>query len=277
MPDQLTLDAMPRRLFACTPSRLAAYARCPRRYRHTYLDRPRPPRGPVAAHSSVGASVHTALAAWWSEPLHRRTPQTAVRLLTAGWLTDGFRDGQQCAAALARAGAWVGSYVATLDAADEPRGVERVVAARTARLAVSGRVDRLDDRDGELAVVDYKTGRHALTTDDARGSQALALYAVAAARTLRRPCRRVELHHLPSGGVVTWEHGPEALERHVGRAEALAEDIVAATARLRAGGDPDAVFPPVVSGACGWCDYVRSCPAGLATGSPRLPWEGLAA
>ncbi len=52
---------------------------------------------------------------------------------------------------------------------------------------------------GELVVVDYKTGRHVLTVDDARTSLALALYALAAERVMRRPCRRVELHHLPTG------------------------------------------------------------------------------
>ena len=41
-------------------------------------------------------------------------------------------------------------------------------------------------------------------TDDARSSMALALYALAAGRALRRPCHRVELHHLPTGEVLAW-------------------------------------------------------------------------
>ena len=108
-------------------------------------------------------------------------------------------------------------YVAGLDPAGEPVGVERTVATRTDLIAVSGRIDRLDDAaaarrgSGELVVVDYKTGRRPLTTDDARTSLALALYALAAARVLRRPCRRVELHHLPTGRVLAWEHTPESL------------------------------------------------------------------
>ena len=40
------------------------------------------------------------------------------------------------------------------------------------------------------------------TTYDVRSSMALALYALAVARTFRRPCLRVELHHLPTGEVV---------------------------------------------------------------------------
>jgi len=44
-----------------------------------------------------------------------------------------------------------------------------------------------------------------LTVDDARTSLSLALYALAAARVMRRPCRRVELHHLPTGRVLAWD------------------------------------------------------------------------
>ena len=45
------LPGTPQRLFACTPSRLAAFD-CPRRYRFTYLDKPKPPSGPPWAHRS---------------------------------------------------------------------------------------------------------------------------------------------------------------------------------------------------------------------------------
>ena len=130
--------------------------------------------------------------------------------------------------------------MATLDPAREPLGVERTVATRTDLIAVSGRVDRLDDRrpfdggPGELVVVDYKTGRHLLTVDDARTSLALALYALAAERVMRRPCRRVELHHLPTGKVLAWEHTPESLARQLGRAEAIAAECARADERYKA-------------------------------------------
>ena len=42
--------------------------------------------------------------------------------------------------------AMVEGYVAGLDPADEPVGVERTVATRTEVIAVSGRIDRLDSR-----------------------------------------------------------------------------------------------------------------------------------
>ena len=69
---QLGFEGMPRRLYACTPTRLSTWLDCPRRYRMTYLDRPPPGKGPPWAHNSLGASVHNALAGWWRLPRGRR-------------------------------------------------------------------------------------------------------------------------------------------------------------------------------------------------------------
>jgi RecB family exonuclease len=171
-------------------------------------------------------------------------------------------------------------YVADLDPYDEPIGVERTVALKTSRLALSGRIDRLDRRGDELVVVDYKTGRHVLSTDDARGSLALAIYAVAAARTMRLPCTRVELHHLPTGDVVVWEHSDASLERHLGRADDIAAEAGAAHAAANSG-DPDALeaaFPSRTGPQCSWCDFIQHCPAGQAAAPQRnQPWAGLPA
>jgi RecB family exonuclease len=288
--EQLSFDGMPRRLYPCTPTRLSAWLDCPRRYRMTYLDRPPPPKGPPWAHNSVGASVHNALAGWWRLPPAGRTVAAAGRLVDRGWIDEGFADETQSARYRERAIDMVEGYVARLDPADEPVGIERTVATRTEVIALSGRIDRLDARPSEtntgthpeagteLVVVDYKTGRHLLTVDDVRGSMALALYALAAARVLRRPCYRVELHHLPSGQVLAWSHTDESLARHLGRAEVIAQECAAADELMRDGLPPeryDEVFPPRPSASCGWCDYLRHCPEGGAAAVTRRPWDGL--
>jgi RecB family exonuclease len=167
-------------------------------------------------------------------------------------------------------------YAATLDPDVEPLGVERTVSTRTDGLVLSGRVDRIDLRDGELVVVDYKTGQRPPTPDDAGGSLALALYALAAARALRRRSGRVELHHLPTGRVAAYDHTDASLTGHLDRAEAAAVQAADATDALAAGDDADVLFPPRTSSGCAWCDHLRACPAGqAAAGPPRRPWDGL--
>jgi RecB family exonuclease len=319
--EQLGFDGMPRRLYSCTPTRLSTWLDCPRRYRMTYLDRPPPPKGPPWAHNSLGASVHNALAGWWRLPRPARTVAAAGDLLERGWLDDGFADDAQSAEHRRRCRAMVETYVAGLDPDREPLGVERTVATRTDKIAVSGRIDRLDDRParsrdtagggvagdsvagdsvagdraagdraagdraagdsgGELVVVDYKTGRHLLTVDDARSSMPLALYALAAERVMRRQCRRVELHHLPTGRVLAWEHTPESLARQLDRAQDIAAECASADERYRdpAGtGRGDDVFPPSPGSQCGWCDYRAQCPEGSKAAERRRPWDALAA
>lgn len=284
--EQLGFEGMPKRLYRCTPSRLGTWLDCPRRYRMTYLDRPKPEKGPPWAHTSVGVSVHNALAGWWRLPVEDRTPETVGRLLERGWLTEGFRDAAQSAEWRGRARAMVENYAAGLDPADEPLGVERTVSMKTHLIVLQGRVDRLDRRGGELAVVDYKTGRRPLTSDDARSSMALALYAAAAWKMMRIPCRLVELHHLPTGEVAVWEHTAESLGRHLRRAEDIArecadadewfrENVPAGAVAEQPPGALDAVFPPRPGALCAWCDYARHCPEGRAAAPAREPWSAL--
>jgi putative RecB family exonuclease len=279
---QLPMEGVPTRLYPCTPTRLLTWLDCPRKYRYTYLDRPAPPKGPPWAHNSVGSAVHLALAAWHRQDPGDRTPARAAHLLDSAWLREGFRDDDQAEAWQRRARDMVVGYTEGLDPHDEPIGIERTVATKTASLAFSGRVDRLDRRtiDGvdRLVVVDYKTGRKPLTEYDARSSLALALYAYAVTHMFRRPCLRVELHHLPSGTVVAHEHTRESLERHLTRAEALAAEAQVADRDHRQGLDDAEAqerFPTQPSAACRWCDFLRVCPDGRAQYEPAASWAAL--
>ncbi|NIH82388.1 RecB family exonuclease [Amycolatopsis viridis] len=270
----------PRRLTKVSPARLATFADCPRRYRMTYLDRPTPQRAGPWAHSTLGAVVHNALRALFDLPPERRTPERAAALLSEHWQDAGFADREQAAVYRARAKEWVAGYAEHHDVSSDPVGLERWVSApvnpdpgQPASMIIEGRADRIDQRGGELVIVDYKTGRRAPDEVEARSSQPLAMYAVAAERTLRRPCRKVELHHLPSGTVAEATHTPESLTRHLRRAQETAEDVRLATDSLDAGGDADKLFPARPDRRCAWCDFRPSCAAGREAGPAAKPWE----
>lgn len=279
------LPGMPAKLFVATPTKLVSFTDCKRKYRYTYLETPRPPKGPPWAHNTVGAVVHEALAEFWRWPASRRTAVEAVSRLRSSWRHEGFRDDQQSATWRERAADMVATYLHNVDPYFEPRGVERTVSFTTERASLRGRVDRIDERparDGsggtELAIVDYKTGRRPLSSTDARSSLAMALYVLGARRVLRRACTRVELHHLPTNTIAVADHDDESLARHQRRAESIADDAAAAEARWHAGLTPaeaDELFPPEPSPLCGWCDFARLCPQGRRVAPPRESWAGL--
>jgi RecB family exonuclease len=278
---QLGLDFDTPRLVRVTPARLGTWDDCPRRYRLTYLDRPAPVRSGARAASTLGAVVHLALRSLFALPAARRTPDAATRLVDRHWNSEGFRDAEQAARYRERAQGWVEDYSAEqLDGADPDEeqavGLEQWVSVSTGRLVAEGRVDRIDRRGAELVIVDYKTGRRIPTAQDAGTSQALALYAVATQRTLRRRCTRVELHHLPSGTVAAWCHDAGSLAQHVGRAETTAVELATAADELEAGGDAEALFSPRPAPRCCTCPMRRNCPQGRAVGPEPEPWALLA-
>lgn len=289
------LDGMPRRLFRATPTRLTTWLDCPRKYRFSYLDSR--PKGPPWAHNSVGVAAHNALRDWWSDRVADRTATAAADLVRRHWIQDGFRDREQSVRWREATARVTADYAGGLDPTAEPRGVERTVAATTAVLTLSGRVDRIDERDSEdggreLVVVDYKTGRRECTVDEARSSLALAVYLAGARRTFRLRSRRVELHHLPSGTVAAHEHTEQSLARHLARADEIGTEAAAAGRAWRDGlaaraadaadGDVaandaiDAVFPPRPGPMCSWCDFRAHCPQGSDSSERLQTWAALA-
>jgi RecB family exonuclease len=265
MSEQPALDGMPEKLFSCTPNRLETWLDCPKKYRFTYIDVPKPPRGGPWGHTSMGSAVHNALREWFTLDSPARTQESGAQLVAKHWRNEGFRDDEQSERYKFRAQNWVRTYLSHVDPNFEPRGLERTVSTTTEHLALSGRVDRIDERDGELVIVDYKTGKHPPDEADVGGSLALAIYALAAERTLRKPCRTVELHHLPSDTQVSYRHNDQSLARHIKRAEAIAIE-----ARSAVAGDN---FPATPGALCGYCDYARICTD--ADRAPAQPWAGL--
>lgn len=272
---QDSFGGMPRRLFRASPSRLLAWVDCPRRYRMQYLDRPSPTPRPQRAHTSVGTAVHNALRDWWDLAPATRTPEAGAELVRTSWIEAGFRDPDQSRQWRERAQGQVRTYLADVDPGDQPLGIERTVSLKTEELALQGRIDRLDDRGSELAVVDYKMSRWEPTDDDARTSLPLALYAAAAWKMFRRRCVRVELHHLPSGAVATHEHTAESLQRKIAEAESIARDARRAEEDYAERGADSPRFPVSVGPLCQWCDFRAYCPEGQAFGPEKSGWAAL--
>ena len=272
-PAQPALPGMPEPLWGGSPSKLLAFLDCPRRYRMQYLDRPAPERRRQRAHTSLGIAVHNALRDVWD--LRDPSPVAGGRLVDDAWVDVGFRDAEQSRRWRARMREAVTAYLGADGLSRRPVGIERTVAFVSDDLRVQGRIDRLDDRDGELVVVDYKTSRQVPTDDDARTSLPLALYAAAVWKMFRRPALRVELHHVPSGTVAAHDHTPESLARKVEQARSIMRDARRADADHRRRGGDSTMFPAVTGPLCGWCDLRAHCPEGQAAGPEKSDWAAL--
>lgn len=275
-PVQGRFAGMPQPLYSASASRLLTWLACPRQYRLRYLDRPAPPRRPQRAHTTVGLVTHAALRGFWELEPHRRTPAAVTGLVETNWSAQGFRDAAHARRWMDRVATQVVAYLRGVDRSAEPLALERTVSFRTTTAAFLGRIDRVDDRDGDLVVVDYKTSRVPPTTEDARTSLPLALYLMAVRRIWRRPATRVELHHVPSGQVAGYDHDETTLARKLDEAHSLVEDVRRADAAYLVQGVESGWFPPRVSALCAWCDVRSHCAEGAASVPEQPDWAGLA-
>lgn len=260
-----------------SPTKVGSWQDCPRKYYYSYIDRQR--RGQSWAHLSYGNAIHGALREWFDLSAPERTADRVPALVDRAWSNAGFRDEQQVSQWRERAVRIVSDYLTGIASDFEPMSTERNLAFKTDTFIVEGRIDRLDEEDSGVAVVDYKTGKSAPSPDEVRGSLALAMYALMVQRTLNRSCFDVSLHHIPSNTQVSWRHTPATLERHLERVAGIAADITRAQDTWESTDQSDEIrdelFPARPGALCGYCDFWDLCPTGQLHTSRREPWEAL--
>lgn len=235
-------------------SRIDTYQQCSLRFRYRYIDH-LPGRG--ATYLSFGTSIHSAL-----ELFHERTlfgmpsEEDLLAFLYDHWDSSGYaevtRDRQlddyrRAQHTLQRYHQRVADDYRP--AADTEKWFELPVGDEA---LVVGSIDRVDvDDDGDLHVVDYKTGK-LRDREKVRGSLQLAIYALACEHLYGRLPATVALDYVVAG--VEVRVGVDELDLD-GAREAITE-----TARRVLEAD----FTATPTRLCDWCDHQSVCPA----------WEG---
>ena len=100
-------------------------------------------------------------------------------------------------------------------------------------------------------LIDYKSGRNALTFDDAHDDLQLSVYALAFHALYGKPCERLELHYLALDHDLATARNAEQLAAARRDLAELAETISA-----------DREFAPRVNVFCPSCPFAIICPAG---------------
>ena len=136
-----------------------------------------------------------------------------------------------------------------------PRYVEEPFSFMLEMNRVAGRWDRIDDRDGRIIIIDFKTSA-VFQQDDAdkraRESLQLTIYAMAYGEVCGTPADRLELHFLESGLIGTAEVTQKLLDRGRDKILKAAEGI-----RKR-----DYTATPSYM-TCRYCAYARICPSAV--------------
>ena len=257
-----------------SPSRAGDFLTCPLLYRFRVIDRLPEPPSPAAAR---GTLVHAVLERLFDEPAAARTPQAAHAMLAPQWerlvadepeLAGLFDGDEQRSAWLAEARDMLDRYFTLEDPTRlEPRHREHAVeAVLESGLLLRGYIDRLDvAADGEIRIVDYKTGTAPKEEYEAQALFQMKFYAVVLWLTQQRVPKLLQLMYLGNGEIVRYAPDESDLRATVRKIDALWRAID----RARSTGD----WRPRPSRLCAWCAHQAICPAFGGT-PPPLPGTG---
>jgi putative RecB family exonuclease len=244
-----------------SPSKVSSFRDCALAFRFTAIEH-------LPDHATVwtvkGTLVHSALEGlFWNHPQGSRSPAAAAAELDAAWTAlqddaDWLSLGlgaDEADAFRADASQLVANYFA-LEDPDEitPVGIELTLEARLDDVRLRGILDRLDRTpDGELVVVDYKTGRAPSPAFEQPRMAGVQLYALLCQEVLGRRPVQVKLLHLKEPIVITTEPTDQGLKGQRIKTLAVWRAIE------RACQDED--FRPKTGPLCRFCRFRDFCPA----------------
>jgi superfamily I DNA/RNA helicase/CRISPR/Cas system-associated exonuclease Cas4 (RecB family) len=172
------LVADPMRL---SPSQADAYEACPRRYA---LERRLGIGDSDSVYAEFGTLIHDVLEAVESRATERgdqhATVEEAIDEMDRQFFTGRFGGGALDAAWRERGHKGLSALYDSWPSSGMPVAHERELRIDHAGTEWLGRADRIEARDGGLAVVDYKTSKTAMGVEDAKGSLQLGFYVLAA-------------------------------------------------------------------------------------------------
>ncbi|WP_127782912.1 RecB family exonuclease [Rhodococcus sp. X156] len=261
-----------RRRPALSPSRAGDFKQCPLLYRFRAVDR----LPETASTAQVrGTVVHAALEQLYSLPADQRHLDNARTLVAPAWertvaespeLAQMF-GADELPEFLEAAQALVTRYFTMEDPTRfEPESCElRVEIELDDGVLLRGFVDRIDVApDGQVRVVDYKTGAAPREIGEGRAMFQMKFYAVALWRLRGVVPAQLKLMYLADGQVLQYRPDEDELRRFERTLSAIWQAI------LQAGATGD--FRPNPSKLCDWCDHKSRCPAFGGTPPPYPGW-----
>ena len=141
-----------------------------------------------------------------------------------------------------------------------PIGLELRLSADVGSLALRGIIDRLELRDGELVVTDYKTGRAPSVNWELKSLAGVNFYAFLCEQVLGRRPAAIRLMYLSSGETIEATPSEQSTRFITTRTTAVWK----AVERACVTGD----FKPHPSSLCASCAYQPWCPS--FGGDPEL-------
>ncbi|MDH3731155.1 MAG: PD-(D/E)XK nuclease family protein [Acidimicrobiia bacterium] len=261
MGDNTTIaeGATPNEITRLSPSRASDFKICPQLFKFRAIDRlPEP----STVYQARGTTAHLALQRLFDLPAPERTPEALFDLFRKAWVELKDEEYPGLFPSVEEERAWgleSLELLANYFVVEDPRSFDPVdreldMTEDLDSVAMRGILDRIEENEnGDLIIVDYKTGKAPPERYSLSAFFALKIYALLIRkRTGRTP---VELRLL-------YLNGPDLyrLEVNEGQLVAMEKQVKALWTAIQRAIAQDQ-FPTRVSRLCDWCSFKEICPA----------------
>ncbi|HVL40403.1 MAG TPA: PD-(D/E)XK nuclease family protein [Fimbriimonadaceae bacterium] len=238
-----------------SPSKITTYLACPLRYRWTYLDEIGKWYLRSKACYSFGVTLHRVL-----ERFHGAgeagvpTVHEVLADYEESWVSAGFTSAEEMAEAYGEGKEILSRYVEhhQRTACDSKTlFVEKLLRRDFGEFVLIGRVDRVDEHeDGSLEIIDYKSGRELITSEDVMHDIAMACYACLLQSQFPGRVVRATMVALRSGERASYTMSPDEHEEFAFAIGELGRRILC---------HEWAEIVPVAKPLCRSCDFLPLC------------------
>jgi len=235
-----------------SPSRAEAYLACPRRFA---FERLLQIGGDPSAYATLGLVIHDVLEHVERAAMRRHdahgTLDEALGRLGDQWDPEQFGGSPWAGSWKRRAEFILERLYTQWPGSGVPIALEQDLALVRDGVEWKGRADRIEQRDGRLAVVDYKTSATPLTFEEAAASLQLGFYAIATSEAFRQDDVVAEMWYPAKKG----QKSIPVRSLDTGRLGEVEEAMRIAAAGMRL-----EQWVPIPSGSCERCAVRLVCP-----------------
>jgi len=242
-----------------SPSRASQFKTCPKQFKYANVDKILEPTNEVQA---KGTTVHQALEDLFDLPSDERTTEKLHDLFREAWTkVRGNDEHHNLFSSIEEERDWgleglklLNNYMTLEDPRSfEPIERERWVRGTIEDLNLRGILDRMDRNDnGELIIVDYKSGKAPLAKYKEPRFFALKLYALLIKEETGEMPVELKLIYLQNSTIHTLKIDNEILEQ-------AKQEILEVWNNIKIAFQNNE-FPPIKNALCDWCYYKPICP-----------------
>jgi len=233
-------------------SQINTFNTCPRQYRFRYLQRI---PTPSSAAASFGSSIHQTLRDFYQEIKEGKklTKKDLLALLEVDWSPQGYASKSHEERMKKQGQRMLTDFYKKFDPKVIPKDLEQPFVIKVShKLKIGGRIDRVDEKKGELEIIDYKTGK-VMEQKNIDQSLQMTVYALAAADKGiygKKPEKVVLTFYFLDTGE------KKSTKRTTGQLEEAKKELVEKAKEVEESG-----FEPKPSNMCEFCDFKLLCEA----------------